>query len=335
MPEDQESPIVKESAANGEIFLPQNVSLNIFFTRHAAKEDLGDLNKLRKEIKSSDIVVPEEFGWTQDYLKRMNKIARGDYEEYKEWKEKVSNTNRYPEFTLIIGDAIYFSHSKVVFVDMEREDPRVEQLSSFGGMIKAKILESYDKTLESFEPHFKREALLQRQREEHILKQLGPKLKGVIDPNPKLRAKKPIKAFMILGYEHLYVFERLKELIIPDENGLPKVAKEISSSLMIESPEAQLKNLLKDNREVDPEIKKRILTKLFAKSIIRLLDRYRTDSAFIDSLVENLTDDEVRSMHVDVVRTEQMKFEILRGQSPIWTVIDKQLSKAPRTKVKY
>ncbi len=139
-------------------------------------------------------------------MREINRIARGDYDLYRRWKQVVQERDRYPDFALAFGEAIFASHKKVLFVDIEHENPLASQIP--GDAISAADLfeADYDDTLENIEREFQTHATFQRQREEHILQAIGPRLKALIDPNPKLKAKERVIVFMILGHEHTFFF---------------------------------------------------------------------------------------------------------------------------------
>ncbi len=282
-----------------QIFLPPNVSLHLIFSRHAKREDLGDFGKFRETVRSADIIIPEEFSWTEGYLQELRAIAKGDTRLYHGHKEKRKG-QPYEEASNAVLETIFASHKQVVFVDVERESDLAKELmkATYERPSSEFIGATWEETLQKIDENIRHDAELQAKREDYILSRLGPQIKEAIDSHPKLKGKEKVSVVMMMGQEHTRIFDELEKSVVPGASGLPSVTQERLATIPIR--EIVLKNAHKSGEHMEKTAKVRLLAEIFVKTVLLSLDRAEgrlTDSLVFEQIVDNLSMDELKAVY--------------------------------------
>lgn len=297
-----------------DIFLPQNVSLTIAYSRHAKASDVGNREAFRHLVRSANIFIPETIGWSDKELHDVSRISMGDaavYQRYVSWQAE----NEYGDFNSMELSALYASHVKVQFVDVSHNHQLINEFIALreehGKDGKGfAILSTFEQTLAQLAKAKKHEALLQKIREDYILTQLGQRLRLIIDPNPKLSAKPKVDVVYVVGNEHTRIFDILQKTITPSKTGLPNV-RSLHLPSSIESQEAIILNHYK-GQTLSENDERRVLAELFVKGVLlgMIVSAGRDLYDFSGPLtfgVQELSDEQLRFVYEAVdIRTKNV-----------------------------
>jgi hypothetical protein len=304
------------------IFLPPNVTLHIFFTYHGSKELFGDTAHFTNLIKNADIVVPENSVWSNEILKMQNDISRGNERIWRSAKEGVIKEANpfFVDFFHIYYDALYGSHAKVTYVDIQDESRGQEKLEE-----KLKTVVNFnltvDQNLASIQNLLKEIAERQQNREDHMIKNLGPRLTQVIEPNPKLSKKKRVSALMIIGSSHTRIFEILSNHIQPDSSGLPSISHEINRTAKVELPHIDLENSYKTGgQEIKEQDRQRLAIEVLAYNLIESVFGNKVNEIILPSILKQLSKDELLELFYSA-QISYRKQVVLYSVSPLWKKI--------------
>ncbi len=316
-----EIPTRSEPLDPNKIFLPSNVELRFLFSKHHAAVDVGDPDEFRRSVRSSDIVIPESLAWNQAWLDDTRLVAKGKDNVYKHWKNAVSGLPD-SEFALAMGSALFNSHAQVVFVDYSVSDITPEELSAQHSLVgpKEELLGSnFDDAVERFNSQIQQAAKVEKDREDHMLLQFGPRLTEAIDPNPKLAKKERVAVLAILGTGHRRVYDLLKQRY-SNEDELPHVSQETVQE-PIQSIYNRVKLIYKSGETTTDDARKRMLLECVGESLLMPM-RSHPDFSWLDvkkssEILSALSEGEIREMYDSLDRESK----IVDLQAPVWRKI--------------
>jgi hypothetical protein len=200
-----------EGGERKEIYLPDNLALTVFYSRHLNRSDLGDFNEFQNLLRSSDIYIPESLGWSEKDVSFYRQISQGNravLNESNDLLERKAHQNR--GFLRAINEALFNSHVRVVFADIPYGTPehqrQLDVLTIFPDDLFAG---TFDEGLNFLAGHYRDITETERIRDGYIINRLGPALRSEIQANQKLRKKGQINALMTIGSDHLRVASEL------------------------------------------------------------------------------------------------------------------------------
>lgn len=300
------------------IFLPKNVALHIFFTRHVSRKDLGDFDHFRNLVHDADIFVPESTGWVDDTWDKWNKVSKGDYKIYTRIKENILNDTKDPSnFDLALFDATYASRAQIVFIDVqgeefnEKHDQITDDFDNFIG-------NSFEEQIAKADDFCHKYAQIQTERENHMLKQLGPILTQVIDPHPKLRVQDKVSVLMLLGSAHTRIVKILQNSIKLNESGLPNISYEFTDPNNI--PSDELTNKYKDNEMVGDKERHRLLLEMVGYKFMHHNLNKKISEKILTKVVKILSEEEIIDLFITAKQSLQKKLDL--HTFPIWQKVN-------------
>lgn len=194
----QETPRPVESKEAPDGFT--KLSINIFYSRHATKEDLVGF---KERLQESDIYIPEGFGWDQADLDFFNNLSSGALEP----SYVASYVGGVSPFVREQLNTIYKSLKQITVVDVSAEHP-------YGALddpnLTLFIRGDFSNTLGAFKEYLGRIAKELEQRGEYMESQLLPRIKEVLEHSPDLRKKQELRILMTLGSGDTAVYQNLK-----------------------------------------------------------------------------------------------------------------------------
>lgn len=311
----KENLIPKEPALSKEIFLPSNVSFNMLLHRHLLAEDLGDSLQYKKRVKAADIIGIEMPGWTPEKLEDLNQISKGNYDVFKKTQELTKRYDPFVEFRLAQIDPLFASHSKILLADFKHSDSdfhKYMEIVQTGRLSLAEILKStYEETLHELDQNLKRLADNEQLREDCILRNLGPRLQQIIEPNPKLKTKDTVDVFFMIGNTHRNIYNVLRNKY-PNEN-LPSVSVEYGPNAYEDCPGLELKIKYNWGDSISDEERDRLLSEFLVENIVKS-EIASSKEVQRHKLVKELTDVELK----DVWSSLNYQIERADQTLPIW-----------------
>lgn len=194
------------------VFVPDNMAVHIYYGPHETAQDLGDFSNFRRLLGSTDIFIPELFGWSETLRERMNQASRGDRNVY--LADAAAYEKSGDAFFRKSLEAIFSRYVAVDFIDVGRKDhifPALQMLSPLDGYefktrerpptelrggefvdytIATKLEDLHDFTLSDI------------CRTVIMLSCFGPKTRHIISISKRLREQARIKSFMTMGALH-------------------------------------------------------------------------------------------------------------------------------------
>lgn len=287
-----------EVPSPSEIFLPPNVALTIVFGRHAKAEDVGNLQDFRQLVRSADIFIPEAIGWDEKTLQDARKISGGDSRTYQRYIP--INPGDIVDYDRTVLSAMFNSKVKIQFVDVPSDHPLTQALESYkpGFDVPESIFQpTFTQTLAALGKWLRNEAQVQKQREDFILTQIGPRLQQIIAPHPRLSNKPSVSVVMLLGSYHTRVHDVLRQTIPPSPSGVPRVDM-IALPSATEIQESTLKKNYVGNTLTEKE-EQRLLAETLAKIVLNAISNDYGSMTYnfeLEKGVRTLTDRELETV---------------------------------------
>lgn len=178
------------------------ISVDIFFSPHITS---ADLKGLKERVMQSDIYMPELIGWNQKDVDLFNAVSQGTVKP-----EDAVGEGLARDVFLGLFDAIYDSHKPIVFVDVPFDSPLSKKKSERLGGLRV-VYKDFDENLKNIRKVLITNANRQKQREEHIVSQIRPRVEEIIKIHPELRSKKKLIILLSLGSGHNPLYSRLRE----------------------------------------------------------------------------------------------------------------------------
>jgi len=199
----------KENSESSRVYLRPNVSLNIYFSRHEDREDIGDSNAYKQNIRNCDIFIPEAVGWGDAEVTGYTEISKGNRSMFRRaqnfWSNVKGRDARSAPFHLAQLEALFNTNKRILFVDVPKMHPL--ELTSVARsddekLYRTNIDDASSKLIGIFEeasPH-------NIQREEYITENMGPSLDKVIKSSMQLRNRQ-VNVFYNVGFSHFPISE--------------------------------------------------------------------------------------------------------------------------------
>lgn len=194
--------------------------VHIALVKHETAEDVA---AFAEEMRSSHIVIAENYGASADTLKLAQALSNGLITlEQMEQMRSVGSAGENPMggFLKAFDETLYGSNAKVAHVDVRSSDPAFSKVHT-----QIRIAEahheaivtkraSYDEaSVRAADSRRIMEETILTRRNEHMIAQLALQIASVIRTTPELQASKlkgPLKVFMFLGAKHEDVATQLQ-----------------------------------------------------------------------------------------------------------------------------
>ncbi len=186
------------------------IAINIFYGGHKTGEDQRGL---KKEFAKADVYVPEYPSWTPETLEIFQRVSEGSLEPDDAVKRLNPSSRKAKLADLRI---LYNSNKPIIFADVSATNPifweNVDQLSRWAELTDAPALNtSFVEYLEHIRNAIKDLTQAQKERENYILLNLGPKIKELLKEHPELKNRERLNVLLNLGAAHTSVFRTLRE----------------------------------------------------------------------------------------------------------------------------
>lgn len=293
-----------EALKERSIYLPEGVKLHIHFSAHDQEEDLGDPAYFQNLMKNADIYIPEAPGWINEHLVVAEKISKGDYKAYDNYKKSGPDDT----FGIATMRGIYNSNKKILLVDIKSDDENFNSVHQIHTKSLAKTAFSdflwgegdLDKIVSQFTSRSNVLTMGEGYREGKILTNLGPAIESAIDSSQKLKSKDEVNVLMTIGLMHSPIYSVLKRHIDDPE----RVTRSFGEPVFFD-PTVQLyryerfgKTLtIEKSRELVSKFLMTLYLKVFASMEDRWVD-YDANKMTIASLaiIKSLSADEINEV---------------------------------------
>ena len=182
------------------------ISFDIFFSEHGKQQEAQELEK---SIKTTDIFVPENYGWTEKEKKYFEAVSQGTMTV----AEVVAKYGPRKEFSLGQLNALYNKRKTIEMIDLPDGNPLVQELEkSLDAVATINFGDDFNQALEKRKKVLLQYATIQKKREEYWMQELGKLSESISKrPYPALKNKKDIKILLALGAMHTGIFQKLRE----------------------------------------------------------------------------------------------------------------------------
>lgn len=208
-----------EALPEDEIWLPDTVNVQFFFSAHGSAEDIGDYERVRSLMQASDVLLKEQVTWVDDSPeeKDFNKTARGDQKAYD--RMRLFDMNMGDTYSPVLLRALFATDTVVTSVDLGRRNPITPHVHKLMHIEDGKSPEAFvpishdpDESAEHSLKIVNDFAVGQAYREKHMISQLGPRLERIIAAYPKLARKGEVNVLFEMGSMHTGMFYKLRKL---------------------------------------------------------------------------------------------------------------------------
>ena len=206
-----EYPLMEEGESLDDYFVRvgedvPHVNITLYSAAHTTN---ADADGVREMLPSSDIYIPERFGWRQNDIEYLNMLSRGEASDLAvhEAREK-GDSNVFSTASL---DALEGTGAAVVAVDISEDDKGGYDMEDAVREFTGNNPElPFDDAIDVYATKVERLATAQVERERYMRAHIGPKILEAIRSRPELREKSEIRVFMPLGGSHSDIYHQLR-----------------------------------------------------------------------------------------------------------------------------
>jgi hypothetical protein len=184
-----------------------DVSVRFFFSAHSSGKDL---HGLQEEVLSADVVTLEDIGWMPEDLAMYQKVSDGTMSPEQGLATKMFTDPGRRDVENERLRAIYNSHKTIAMIDVPQGHPLEKEIHEIEPGFA--IGTTFDETLLSIQNYYRREAEVEKKREEYILS----RLEEVIQEQALHKAqttppKKKLNILVSIGSVHTSMLHTLKK----------------------------------------------------------------------------------------------------------------------------
>lgn len=183
------------------------IKIDIFYSPHGSAEDIDGLED---QLQKADIYIPENFGWTPEYLNVLRKLSDGKVTPemaLQDWgDEDPSYYSRDEKFFKII----YNSKKPITFIDIPDNHSLVRRENE-NKIPKIQFGSNFGQVLDSVRGYIKKAADMHKERETYMVKQLQSQIQELLKTHPELRGRQEINILLSVGGAHTSLDRYLKE----------------------------------------------------------------------------------------------------------------------------
>ena len=184
------------------------ISIEILLTPHETAEDWKSFHEA---LDRADVCIVETQGWSEDYLKFIQKLSRGNPFTYINEKLKKRVMGNYDDRDKVLIETIYNSKKPVTFIDLPKGHPLIVNESSDEFILQG----TFENILGQLGAALKLDAGYQRQREDYMIASLKIKIGELVKEFPELRKKNKIRLLITIGSAHVNLFTSIKKEVTP------------------------------------------------------------------------------------------------------------------------
>ncbi|OGD83237.1 hypothetical protein A2165_00685 [Candidatus Curtissbacteria bacterium RBG_13_40_7] len=287
--------------------LPE-LDINIFYSRHVVGEDIKDLGRAFSEC---DLFIPETFKWHPASLQQFRELAAGEISP-----EQAASEGKFsfPSHDWAQNRLIYNSNKPIAIIDVPWDHPivaRAEEVkknkqSAHDNLGKFDFMDSITAHKKALEMR----ALVETDREEYMVANLGEAVKDAVKNYSQLRGKRRLKVLIEMGSFHTTVFRSLKNLG-------HMTTKEFSDSPVVYDLQDEVLRRYRFKRQVDDTLIARMIfgelvweiLYLFNKKRRLMLKKPATDkklTIFVRAAASRFNFDEIKNLY-DQLRTLSLR----------------------------
>jgi hypothetical protein len=202
---------LEESVRQKENLKLPPISVRVFFGAHSTTNDSKGIEQL---ITEADIVIPEAFRWTPQFLEQLRKVATGEITPNQAlWAFNVSSDDpRYGKARQDL-ETLYQSHKAIVLIDVPKGHPL--DAAVLPNKIKP-VKDTFEDALDDIKQWYQSHIKFQAERESFMISQFPEKMNEALRVYPKLAEKEKLKVLMYLGASHTPFYHSLKKSALID-----------------------------------------------------------------------------------------------------------------------
>jgi len=174
-----------------------DVSFTFLFAAHAYVRDLHP--KVRSELENADIYMPEVVGWRTEDTKDFDDISTGE----------VAPMGYSGSFLRAFEDAIEKTGVVVVIPDLPEGHQLIEQQDALDERLELIRRLPFDEAVQGFDQYTNDFAMVERTREEEIMKNIPVGIREALERNEGLQKRKQLKVVIEYGTSHTSLYHAL------------------------------------------------------------------------------------------------------------------------------
>ena len=227
-------------------YLPSNVHVHFDFGRHLTR---GDFEPTLPKFSACDIYIPEAAGHTERWEQITRRVSRGDDKLYKQLKMNTEYDN--DTFEAAEFEAIFASHKPIIFIDASSEETTnaYEDDNNLNARIASGFISPDEAIAYMYEQDY-RTAYDEANRDRIMLENLGPKICGLLNRNPRLEAKDEVFVLMRLGATHYPVYTHLAQSPYTATHVSAETVSYRMLTTILSRIEDKVKLLIEDNQKI-------------------------------------------------------------------------------------
>jgi len=201
IPNSPQSEIKTPEALKSKEAIGHKIKYEFFFAPHNSPTDMKGLEE---RFRQTDIYIPESARWTQEQLNVLRDVANGkiDVTQKIPGEEDGSPSHRW---NIQFLRMIYNSHKPITLADVPKAEHKEWEVArtNWNGTFSDILISAKEQSANILQAS--------REREQHILDHLEPRVKELIGEHPSLKDKKEINVLLSLGLAHDPIYIDLKK----------------------------------------------------------------------------------------------------------------------------
>jgi len=197
-----------------QLMVAERLELTVFYNAHGSAEDLGDGTALRERFKSSDIALLESFGWYEAWRQEQERITQGDQKQYKKSIRSARTMDGRPmsAWNIRLAEAMYNTGCLVVSPDVPYDSELYWRIKPKAELLKARVYGlSFREQLRIARQKIASQVEFVYERDRYIADHTFQVVADAVEKNGEAYGSEPIKATLLVGYQHYDVVPMLVE----------------------------------------------------------------------------------------------------------------------------